>query len=94
MFWSITNSTEVLDKLQSRGFRASSLSTYDFSLLYTILPHNVIKRTLINLMETSFHREGTLYLACDDKTAFFISDDQNGSNFGLAKRFVTLQYIF
>ena len=38
LFWSIKDSTEVLDKLKSRGFRASSLSTYDFSTLYTTLP--------------------------------------------------------
>ena len=44
MFWSIKNSTEVLDKLKSGGFRAASLSTYDFSTIYTTLPHNLIKK--------------------------------------------------
>ena len=39
LFWSIKNSNEVLNKLKSRSFRASSLSTYDFSTLYTTLPH-------------------------------------------------------
>ena len=29
-FWSIKNSGEVLNKLKCRGFRATSLSTYDF----------------------------------------------------------------
>ena len=76
LFWSIKNSTEVLDKLKSRGFRASSLSTYDFSTLYTTLPHNLIKKKLINLIETTFQREGTIYLACNDKIAFFTSEDQ------------------
>ena len=33
------NSGEVLNKLKYRGFRATSLSTYDFSTLYTTLPH-------------------------------------------------------
>ena len=42
LFWSIKNSCEVLNKLKSRGFRVSSLSTYDFSTLYTTLPHNLI----------------------------------------------------
>ena len=28
-FWSIKNSGEVLSKLKCRGFRATSLSTYD-----------------------------------------------------------------
>ena len=40
------NSCEVLNKLNSRSFRASSLSTYDFSTLYITLPHNLIKDKL------------------------------------------------
>ena len=43
LFWSIKNSGEILNKLKSRGFLASGLSTYDFSTLYTTLPHNLIK---------------------------------------------------
>ena len=39
LFWTIKNSGEVLNKLTSRGFRAISLSTYDFFTLYTNLPH-------------------------------------------------------
>ena len=42
LFWSIKNSTEVLDKLKSRGFRAS--------ILYTTLPHNLTKKKLTNLV--------------------------------------------
>ena len=75
MFLSIKNSIEVLDKLMSRGFRAYSLSIYDFNTLYTTLPHNLIKKKLINLIEPTFQREGTLYLPCNDKIAFFTSDD-------------------
>ena len=36
-------SGEVLSKLKSRGFCATSLSIYDYSTLYTTLPHNLIK---------------------------------------------------
>ena len=43
LFWSIKNSGEVLNKLKSRDFLASALSTYDFTTLYTALPHNRIK---------------------------------------------------
>ena len=32
LFWSIKNSSEILNKLKSRGFLASGLSTYDFLL--------------------------------------------------------------
>ena len=43
LFWSMRNSGEILDKLKARDFNATSLSTYDFSTLYTTLPHNLIK---------------------------------------------------
>ena len=47
MFWSIKTSGEVLSKLKSRGFRATSLSSDDFSTLYTTLPYNLIKENLL-----------------------------------------------
>ena len=75
LFWFIKNSGEVLNKLKSRGFRATSLSTYDFSTLYTTLPNNVIKEKLINLIEWTFKREGSLYIACNERQAFFTSED-------------------
>ena len=75
MFWSIKNSGEVLNKLKSRGFRATSLSTYDFSTLYTSLPHNLIKEKLINLIEWTFKREGSPYIACNERQGFFTSED-------------------
>ena len=72
LFWSIKNSNEVLNKLKSRQFRAFSLSTYDFSTLYTTLPHNLIKEKLNDLNEWPFHREDSLYLACNVRNAFFL----------------------
>ena len=65
------NGKKLFCKLKSRGFLASGLSTYDFSTLYTTLPHNLIKEKLTELIEQTFNREGSLYLACDDKNAFF-----------------------
>ena len=58
--------------MKSRGFLASGLSTYDFSTLYTTLPHNLIKEKLTELIEQTFNREGSLYLACNDKNIFFL----------------------
>ena len=71
---SIKNLCEELNKLKSRGFRASSLSTYDFSTLYTTLPHNLIKDKLVDLIERTFQRIGSFYIACNDRNAFFTSD--------------------
>ena len=73
LFWSIKNSTEVLNKFNSKGFMASKLSTYDFSTLYTTLPHHLIKNKPIALIEHTFTGEKT-YLACNEERAFFTSD--------------------
>ena len=70
LFWFIKNSGEVLNKLKSRGFRATSLSTYD-----TTLPHNLIKEKRINLIEWTFKREGPPDIACNERQYFFTSAD-------------------
>ena len=50
-------------------------------LLYTKLPHNLIKEKLLDLIEWTFKRAlknyGSLYLACNDRKAFFTSSDQS-----------------
>ena len=44
--------------------------------VYTTLPHNLIKEKRLDLIErTSYKTEGKLYLACNDKKAFFTSAD-------------------
>ena len=53
---------------------ASKLYTYDFSTLYTTLPYRLIKDNLIALIEHTFTREKTLYLACNEEHDFFTSD--------------------
>ena len=41
------NSGEVLSKLKDIGYQSTSLSTNDFSSLYTTLPHNLIKKNFL-----------------------------------------------
>ena len=77
LFWSIKNSGEIIDKLKAREFNVTCLSTYDFSTPYTTLPHNLIKDKLIDLIENTFQREGSPYLACYDRHAFFASEKPN-----------------
>ena len=60
-------------RLKARDFNVTSLSTYDFSTLYTTLPHSLIKDKLIDLIERTFQREGSPYLGCNDRNAFFTS---------------------
>ena len=58
------------------------MSTYNFSTLSTTLPHNLIKEKLVDLIDRAFKKfyknEGTLYLACNDRKAFFTSTSHRG----------------
>ena len=56
------------------------MSTYDFSTLYTTLPHHLIKDKLIDLINRTFIRENIQYLACNEECAFFTSDVYNNHN--------------
>ena len=71
MFWSIKNSSDILNKLIKKNFQVSEISTYDFSTLYTTLPHNLIKDKMTKLIKKTFAREKTTYLACNNDNAFF-----------------------
>ena len=88
LFWSIKNSGEILDKLKARDFNATSLSSYDFSTLYTTLPHNLIKDKLIDLIGRTFQREGFPYLACNDRNTLFTSETLKNSMHGHVKMYV------
>ena len=79
-FWSIKNSNDVLNKFKSKHFQTSKLSKYDFSTLYTTLPHHLIKDKLIDLINQTFIRENTQYLACNEECAFFTSDVYDNHN--------------
>ena len=74
LFCSFKNSGEILNISKSKGFLASSVSTYDFSTLYTTLLHNLIKEKLTELIEQTLNREGSLYLDCNDKHEFLTSE--------------------
>ena len=82
LFGSIKKSGEVLNKLKSSGYRATSLSTYDFSTLYTTLPHNLIKEKFIDLIEWTFKREGS---PVTKNRLSLLVETQNDINFGLVK---------
>ena len=70
-FGQLKNSNEFLNKFKSKNFQTSKLSTYDFSSLYITLPHHLIKDKLIDLINRTFIRENTKYLACNEECVVF-----------------------
>ena len=85
-FWSIKNSAEILNKLKTKGFQASTISTYDFSTLYTTLPHNLIRNQLVDFIENTPRREEVLYLACNEERAFLLPKNIKNMIYGLVKK--------
>ena len=45
------NSDEILNRLKSKSFPASSLPTSAVSTFFTAVPHNIIKENLANLIK-------------------------------------------
>ena len=53
--WILKNSKDLLDNLKSRSFsQVSSIKTFDFSTLYTTLPHDNLKTRLKETIHKAF----------------------------------------
>ena len=61
------------NKLKARDCNATSLHIYDYFTLYTTLPHYLFNDKLNDLIERTFYREGSPYLARNDRNALFTS---------------------
>ena len=59
-----------------------------FSTPYTTLLHILIKDKLIDLIKRTFQREGSPYLACNDRNAFFTSEKLKKIMDGRVKMYV------
>ena len=58
------------------------------STLNTTLPHNLIKNKLIHLIERTFQREGSPYLACNNRNAFLLWKNLKNITHGRVKMYV------
>ena len=70
-FWSIKDTSEVIEKLWLRNFQRSQVSSFDFSTLYTSLPHDLIKAIVLSLVKWCFNKESKTYLCTSEKAGFF-----------------------
>ena len=89
-FWSIKNSSEVIEKLRLRNFRGSQVSSFDFSTLYISLPHDLIKAKVLSLVNWCFSRESKTYLCTSAKAVFLATRNTTRINVGLARSYVKL----
>ena len=58
MFWVVQNKKRVIDAMNglNKQSKATFVSTFDFSTLYTKLPHNKLLMVLTSLIDSCFDR--------------------------------------
>ena len=89
-FWSVKNSSEVIEKLRLRNFQGSKVSSFDFSTLYTSLPHDLIKAKVLSLVNWFFNRESKSNFCISLKAGFLATRNMTRIDVGLARSYVKL----
>ena len=58
----LKNSTNLLSSLSHMGVhRATSIQTFDFSILYTSIPHDLLKSRMNNIINNAFKHKKELH---------------------------------
>ena len=83
--WILKNSTNLRPSLGHLGVRkATSIQTFDFSTLYTSIPHNLLKSRMNNIINNAFkHKNGTTrntHIKVGRNKSYFTNDPLNGDN--------------
>ena len=72
--WIITNSLDVIRALEEKQLSLNHVSTWDFSTLYTSLPHAQLKKQLHDLLERVFNTKGKSFIATNNFRTFWAND--------------------
>ena len=72
--WIINNSLDVTHTLQEKQLLLNQVSTWDFSTLYTSLPHAKLKHQLHDLLERVFNTRGKSFIATNNFHTFWAND--------------------
>ena len=83
--WILKNSTNLLSSLSHLGVhRATSIQTFDFSTLYTSIPHDLLKSRMNSIINNAFKYENgaTRYthIKVGRNKSYFTSDASNDDN--------------
>ena len=83
--WILKNSTNLLSSLGNLGVhKATSILTFDFSTLYTSIPHDLLKSRINNIINNAFkHKNGATqytHIKVGRNKSYFTSDPLNGDN--------------
>ena len=83
--WILKNSTNLLSLLGHLGVhRATSIQTFDFSALYTSIPHDLLKSCMNNIINNAFKRKNGAtrhtHINIGRNKSYFTGDLLNGDN--------------
>ena len=83
--WILKNSTNLLLSLGYLGVhKATSIQTFDFSTLYTSIPHDLLTSRMNNIINNAFkHKIGATrytHIKVGRNKSYFTSDPSNGDN--------------
>ena len=91
-YWILENSLEFLDKIKDKSI--FHMETYDFSTLYTALPHQEIKGKFFSIFNKVYKREAKPFINIGyDRTYFGMSRGKNGCSFSLMDMIETLDFF-
>ena len=93
-FWSVKNSPEVLDKLHAQTGPLESVDSFDFSTLYTTLPHDLIKKKLAHLIKWAFQKSEFEYICSNSFNTYFNNTKQkNCVNWTCVEMIAALDFL-
>ena len=77
--WILKNSKELLENLKAQSLHSvNSIKSFDFSTLYTTIPHDKLKSKLKEIInQCFFHKNGNRrfqYVVTDYKDTYFVRD--------------------
>ena len=83
--WILKNSTNLLSSLSHlRVHRATSIQTFDFSTLYTSIPHDLLKSRMNSIINNAFkHKNGATrytHIKVGRNNSYFTNDPLNGAS--------------
>ena len=83
--WILKNSKELLEHLQSPNFNhITSIKFFDFSTLYTTIPHQKVKNRPTTIIQNSFiHRNGNRtykFLVFGREGPYFVKENSDSKN--------------
>ena len=83
--WILKNSKELLEHLQSPNFNhITSIKSFDFSTLYTTIPHQKLKSRLTTIIQNTFiHKNGNrtyTFLVLGREGPYFVKEHSDSKN--------------